>query len=313
MISFSLKSDKIIKKDNLSDKKRGAEWIRLSYSDKDKFSDVAKYFETKEEHINEFFDEDERPRILVHKNYILIIFRAPVMKSDYVVTVPIGFIITKTKILTLEKSNTFVLDNVQKNLEENRLKKILSSEPIYFFQHCIKNINEEFTRYVSHVENNAELFNVDISNISEKHTEIIYKSNIVSAFFEQALTANLEVLTELKKLNSNLISEDKKEKFHGLYYDVLQIYDTHKIQRELILNLFNLQSIIQSNKMNNSVKKFSSLAFIIMVPTLISGIYGMNFQQIFLADHPHGFSIMIVIMLSISFVLWWFFKKLDLI
>jgi magnesium transporter len=179
--------------------------------------------------------------------------------------------------------------------------------------YCIDKINDEFIRYVSHVENNAEIFKAKVSDLSQEHSEKVYRASVTSAFFQQALSANTEVLLELKKIEHKHVRKENIIRFHDLYYNILQIYDSHKIQRELLLNLFNLESNVVANRMNTSVKKFTSLAFVVMIPTLISGIFGMNFKYIWLAEHPLGFVWIVGLMLVISLGLWAIFKKLDLI
>ncbi len=77
----------------------------------------------------------------------------------------------------------------------------------------------------------------------------------------------------------------------------MELIDVVKIQRNIINNLFEMQSTIVSNELNVVMKKITAIAAIIMVPTLISGIYGMNFSYIPLADHPQGFYILLSIML----------------
>lgn len=296
----------------MPDKKRGVAWVRVTGTDIDKIPILAKLSGASESIFTEFFEEDERPRVKKTPNYTMVIYRTPVLKEDYIITAPIAFIATEKYLITLEKQDAFVLDTISKNFEEKRLKKVLSSSS-FFLSYCLDKINGEFVRYVSHVENNAEIFNAKISNLSQKHTENIYRASVTSSFFHQALTANLEVLSELKSMKNKLFDQSIIHRFHDSYLNVLQIFDTHKIQKELLTNLFDSQSIMQSTKMNLSVKKLTSLAFLIAVPTLISGIYGMNFKYIFLADHPYGFFISILFMCGITGIFWFAFKVFDLL
>jgi magnesium transporter len=105
-----------------------------------------------------------------------------------------------------------------------------------------------------------------------------------------------------------LLASDR-EAFADIYFDALQILDTLKIQREMIMNIFNIQSIISSNQMNWFMKKLTALALIIMIPTLISGIYGMNVDNLPFADQ--GFWFVIVVMFFVTGMLFFMFKKFD--
>jgi magnesium transporter len=91
----------------------------------------------------------------------------------------------------------------------------------------------------------------------------------------------------------------------------LQIIDALKIQREIIMNIFNLQSMILSNQMNAFMKKLTALALIIMVPTLISGIYGMNVSNLPFATSSWSFLFVFGFMILITGTIFFAFKKQD--
>lgn len=299
---------------NIPSKKRGCAWVRVNSQDKEDITRLSHLTNIRESHFYEFFEEDERPRVFLEQDYVMVIFRSPLLKDEYIMTSPIAFFITDHYIITLEKNNSFILDNIEKNLQENGFKHLLKENPIDFLVYALDKINVEYNRYVSHVESNTEILNAKISDLSEKHTEHLYRASVTSGFFQQALIANLEVLAELRKMKIKFFQKNTKSKINDIYYNYLQTFDTHKIQKELLTHLFDMQSVVYSNRMNSTMKKFTSLAFIIMVPTLITGIYGMNFNHnMYLTNHPFGFSIMLGIMISITGILWYFFKKLELI
>ncbi len=59
------------------------------------------------------------------------------------------------------------------------------------------------------------------------------------------------------------------------------------------------------------MKKLTSWAAIILVPSLIAGVYGMNFAILPLARHPSGFWLMLGLMFVSVVVLYVYFKRHD--
>ena len=63
-----------------------------------------------------------------------------------------------------------------------------------------------------------------------------------------------------------------------------------------------------SIEQNNIIKIFSVAAVVLMPPTLIASIYGMNFKHMPELDWTFGYPLAIVLMLIAAILPYWFFK-----
>ena len=79
--------------------------------------------------------------------------------------------------------------------------------------------------------------------------------------------------------------------------------------RDVLTSARELQIAEQANRMNVVVKKLSAWAAIILIPTLIAGIYGMNFRHMPELDWRFGYPFAIALMGVSSFVLYRSFHK----
>ena len=59
---------------------------------------------------------------------------------------------------------------------------------------------------------------------------------------------------------------------------------------------------------NNIIKLFSVMAVVLMPPTLIASIYGMNFKDMPELEWVHGYPLAIVAMVAAAVVPYWIFK-----
>jgi magnesium transporter len=64
-----------------------------------------------------------------------------------------------------------------------------------------------------------------------------------------------------------------------------------------------------SVQQNEDMRKISAGAALVVVPTLIAGIYGMNFAHMPELDWTYGYPFAVALMVGVSAVLLWFFKK----
>ena len=71
------------------------------------------------------------------------------------------------------------------------------------------------------------------------------------------------------------------------------------------------QSIINNN-MNTVMRTLTSVTIIMMIPTLITSMFGMNLINGMEAK-PWGFIIAIVLSVAVSGICWWFFRHKRLV
>jgi magnesium transporter len=81
--------------------------------------------------------------------------------------------------------------------------------------------------------------------------------------------------------------------------------------RDLLTSARELQLAQVSNRLNIVMKKLTAWAAIILIPTLIAGIYGMNFRHMPELDWTFGYPLALGIMLLSAGLLYRTFRKRD--
>ncbi|MBN1386307.1 hypothetical protein JW968_05035 [Candidatus Woesearchaeota archaeon] len=259
--------------------------INPSLEDLEKVADLTKI---PIDELKESKEETERPKLNIGR-YLELIYSAPVTEEGDVVTVPVHIYIVNNLIVTIETQRIYVLDKLEKKIEQRKARFLFGRSPGFFLYYLLDNINDHYLAIAEKISDMLDLLQEKGTDLGNKDYEKLYSSSITSAFFNQSVLANIEVLNALKKSEYRSFESDDRHYFTELYFDALQILDTEKIQREMITNLFNLHSIITSSKINNFMKRITVLALIISIPVVISSMWGMNFAHIPFYDHPYGF------------------------
>jgi magnesium transporter len=269
-----------INKSEVSKVSRKLSWIRIVDLDEEKITLLSKHLNIPTEELRESLEEEERPKVSISK-YIEIIYRAPYMISDELETLPIYFYLFKDKLVTIEKKPLNIIDNISQKMKSNNAKFLFKKGFSYFIYYVMDKINDDFLARIDKIGSKIDIYeNFSKKEMTVKDVEKVYDQSVALSFFNQALIANLEVLNSLKKSFSRLIPKKDNKLFEEAYYDVLQIIDTEKIQREAVSNLINVHSIITSTRLNEFMKRLTIIALIMAVPTMISGLLGMNFLHI---------------------------------
>lgn len=288
-------------------------WIRIVDLDEEKINLLSEHLKIPNSELRETLEEEERPKVSLTR-YIEIIYRAPYVVDDELETLPIYFYLFNDKLVTVEKKPLKIITDISTNMLTNKSKFLFKKGLSYFIYYIIDKINDDFLARIDKIGSKIDIYeNFSKKEMTVKDVEKIYDQSVSLSFFNQALIANLEVLNTLKKSFSKLIPKTDNKLFEEAYFDVLQIIDTEKIQRESVSSLINVHSIITSTRLNEFMKRLTIIALIMAVPTMLSGVYGMNFLHIPFKDHPYGFYITTAGILLITFGIYYFFNKQDVL
>lgn len=128
---------------------------------------------------------------------------------------------------------------------------------------------------------------------------------------KQAVTPLIDVLARLSRSTSQLIPPQTQPYFQDVHDHVVRI-------AELINNLEQLSHIALEAKFalisvaqNEDTKRLAAWAAIIAVPTLIAGLYGMNFDFMPETKWVYGYPVAVLAMLTICGLLYRWFRKVK--
>ncbi len=275
---------------------------------------ISKLLKISIEEMKEYWEdikEEARPRI-IEDDYFLIMFKAPFHEDeDDTVTAPVAIFIKNKIVVILHKERINSVEYVIKAAKNNKLKFLYKKSLGYFLYYIVDKINDEFLYILNKIADKSEILKEKSKDLKSKEIENLDALNTTLIHFNRALLGNAEVLTLLKKGYFKGFRGYDKQHFTELYLDALQLLDTEKIQRDVITGFFNFQSALSSYKLNILMKRITSLALIIMVPTFLTGLYGMNVVNLPFAQHEYGFFIISAFMFVIAVGLLWLFNKLE--
>ncbi|HEX6230283.1 MAG TPA: magnesium/cobalt transporter CorA [Actinomycetota bacterium] len=81
--------------------------------------------------------------------------------------------------------------------------------------------------------------------------------------------------------------------------------------RELVTSVLEVRLVQASNRLNVVMKQLSAWAAIILIPTLIAGIYGMNFRHLPELDWGFGYPFALGLMAASAYALYRVFRRRD--
>jgi magnesium transporter len=125
------------------------------------------------------------------------------------------------------------------------------------------------------------------------------------------LSSPMREVVDLLLETSSVVTPPLVPYFRDVLDHVIRTMELTDNVRDLLTSARELQLAQVSNRLNVVMKKLTAWAAIILIPTLIAGIYGMNFRHMPELEWTFGYPLALGVMLGSAGLLYWTFRKRD--
>lgn len=287
-------------------------WIQVTCPTEDDQRELEERFKIPDYFFSDISDTDERARYEYDDGWMLIILRIPYVKeirsrTPYT-TVPLGIIHKRDVTITVCYYETnMMIDFVsfqQKRGEGftdhvDMIFRLFLSSAVWYLKRLkqISSLIEKAKRNLDREVNNESL--IGLSRLQDSLT-----------YFITSIRGNENLLSKLKfKLQIDELDADLME---DVNIEMAQARETTNIYSNILESTMDTYSSIINNNMNTVMRTLTSVSIILMVPTLVSSLFGMNLLN-GMETAKYGFVTAIVLSCTISGVFWWIFRHKRLI
>lgn len=234
---------------------------------------VSEFYDFPFDYLSGILDDYENARFETDdddNNLILLQYPA-VSHYGEVGTFPYSLVWTKNESVILALNHEVDGEQIfEREYDTKRYRHQLVFQVMYQMTHTYHDYLRDFRIRRRNIE-------VGIKN-SAKNDQIVDMIGIQASliYFEDALDNNINVL---KKFIEYLREDDEDgfaDKIYDIFVEMDQAYTETRIQLKLLANLRDLFSNIVSNNLNNIMKIMTSATFVLGIPAVIVGFYGMN-------------------------------------
>ena len=122
-----------------------------------------------------------------------------------------------------------------------------------------------------------------------------------------------EVFNILTNRPTPFLPPESQVWFRDIYDHVLRINDSVDTYRDLLANVMDSYLSQVSNRLGQVTKGLSVIATLSVPFVVVSGMWGMNFEDIPLSHSAHGFWIMLAVQLGLGVSLVWLLRRWGLL
>ena len=262
--------------------------------------------------LDDIRDKDERSRYEYDEGWSLIILRIPYVKEVASrtphTTIPMGIILNKGVCITVCNYETnMMIDFVSYQQKRNQgftdsvdlVFRLFLSSAVWYLKR-LKQINiliEEAKRNLDRQVDNEDL--IGLSRLQDSLTYFI-----TSIRGNETLLSKLKFKLPVDELDADLIED--------VTIEMNQARETTNIYTNILDSTMETYANIINNNMAGVMKQMTSISIILMFPTLIASLLGMNLIN-GMEQWKYGFVIAIIVSVLISGISWWIFRHKRLI
>lgn len=258
--------------------------------------------------LSDIEDVDERPRMEVEDGWTLMILRIPFRdtRNDIpYITVPLGIIMKEHYFVTVCYYQTdmlpdFLLYTRRKNLTVDGnwdlLFRLFLSSSVWYLKY-LKQLNNQSRSVEKELERSIQ--NAELQRLLKIEKSLV--------FFITSLRGNDNLLIKLKNLKGQRQFFDP-DLVEDVEIELRQAQDTARIYSDILSGTMDAFASVISNNLNVIMKRMTAISLLLMIPTLIASLYGMNVHN-GLEDSRYGLFVIAVISIGFSVLSFWVFRK----
>lgn len=226
--------------------------------------------------LSDIADNDERARYDYDDGWLMIILRIPQLKktnsrSPYT-TIPLGIVIKKDVIITICHQETGMMQDF---VNHHRRKAvgfsdaadlvfcIFLSASVWYLKY-LKQVNTLIEKFKRNLD--QEIDNSDLVSLSRLQDSLTYFATSIRG--NETLLSKIKFRLPVDELDAELIED--------VNIEMNQARETTAIYINILNSTMDTYANVINNNMNKVMRRLTSLNMIIMFPTLVASLFGMN-------------------------------------
>lgn len=169
--------------------------------------------------------------------------------------------------------------------------------------------SRRFPALIDHVETQLDSLEELAMGADPRAITEVYALRRDVIVLRRVVVPQRQIYDELAEVGHQLIDEPSRREFERVADYQSQILESLEAARSLLGSVLETYRGAIADQTNEIVRVLTVFSAILLPLTLISGIFGMNFVEIPLADDPRGFWILVSAMAIGAVALWVYFGR----
>ena len=284
-------------------------WIGLLEPTEEEFESVRREFGLHELAVEDAIKAHQRPKLEFYGDLLFVVLKTArwidseerIEFGEILVFVGDGFIISV-------RHGETELHDVRLQMEQR--PELLAQGPSAALYAIVDRVVDDYEPVIEELDSSIRETETDVFSPSNSNPAgRIYQLKRAVLDLHTAVAPLAPAVEKLATIEHPLIDEDIRPYFRDIHDHLLLANGRVEGFRELLTSVLAANLTQASVRQNEDVRKISAWAAIIAVPTLITGIYGMNFEHMPELTWRIGYPLALFIMALACLVLYRQFRR----
>ena len=298
---------------DIEDMEKGC-WIDIVAPSTEEIDEIANATQISRDFLTAALDREEKARTEIDEEQLLVVIDIPFFRSnkDYD-TMPLGIIVTKDVIVTVcLESNA-----VTSGFNAKTYKMFSTYKKTRFLFQILYKSATLYLKYIRNIIRRTDDLEAHLRQAME-NSKLFSMLDLQKSltYFTTSLRSNYMVTEKLLRLRTTpqtqqliKLYEEDEDLLDDVIVEYKQAIEMVEMYSHILNSMMEVFASIISNNLNLVMRFLASVTIILSIPTLISGLWGMNVPVPF-AEFTMGFFIVLGLTCVVSLLAgFWLWKK----
>lgn len=294
----------------------GFVWIGLHEPDEEQITSIADVFELHELAVEDAVHAHQRPKLERYDDMLFMVLKTvsylgnhhPSPENEVVETGEVMVFVGPDFVITVRHGRHSSLSDVRSRLEAD--PEQLALGPAAVLHAVADRVVDTYLEVTAAIEDDIDEMERQVfTPRSSTDAEQIYVMKREVLELRRVVVPLSSPLRKLAEGYSALVPHDVRSYFRDVEDHLVTVVERVAGFNELLTTLVDASLAKIAMQQNNDMRKITSYAALITVPTMIAGIYGMNFTYMPELDHPLGYPAVLLVIVAICSYLFRQFRR----
>jgi magnesium transporter len=276
----------------------GTLWVDIDTRDQGQVAILKETFRFHPLAIEEAVNPQSRVKLEEFDQYLLLIVRTVAFRETTedpydLDTVNISFFLGKNYLVTVHGAHTNPVATTAELLQ--RKPELVTHGPAKLMHAIVDQAVDAYFPIIDKLDDFMDSLEERIfAKFDQNALREVFAVKRLVLTLRRHLAPERDALSILTNRPSTMLTPETQIYFRDIYDHVLRIYDSLETYRDLLSSTMDSYLTQVSNRLGMATKALSVVATVTLPFVVVSGMWGMNFENIPLHSHPHGFMILML-------------------
>jgi magnesium transporter len=293
---------------DLLDEEGALLWVDAEDPTETEMKTLAEEFSLHPLAVEDTLHRDQRPKVEIYKDYFFLVLHSLSVEGEEIRDSEIHAFVGPGYLVTLRFAPAFGIAPVRKRWEQH--PELTNEGGGYLLYVLLDEVVDDYFAVIERFEEASEVIEeaVFADEPEADLQEEIFRLKKQVLQFRRRVMPLREVLDLLQE-GMGLVTERLRPYYRDVADHTIRVLEFTDNVRELLTTALEAHLSQISNRLNQVMKSVTSWGAIILVPTLIAGIYGMNFRHMPELHWVWGYPMSLALMALSAFALFRMFRR----